>query len=189
MLTFKKDKNMNNKFKKIKEKVKHKFEKEYICHLRIVYNIAIELHKKYGGNSHAIKIASIAHDIGRNKKDNNNHAENGVKEFEKLAKELKLSSKISEIVARCILMHNKKSGFKNIEEKIISNADALSKIIGHQEFMLMCKKNNYYDKALWGLKHLEKNYQKITFTEEKRKYSPLYKDLKKRYDDIIKEKK
>lgn len=84
------------------------------------------------------------------------------------------------------LMHNKIDGFQSLEEEIISNADGLSKLLYHDMFMLMCKKDNYLDKTKWGLKYIEKGYSKLTLPGLKEEYKGLYESLKRRYENVLK---
>lgn len=62
----------------IVEYVKLNFAKEYFCHLQFVEDRASFLQLEKGGDIEVIKIASIAHDIGRvEDADNSDHAREG----------------------------------------------------------------------------------------------------------------
>ena len=177
---------MQELLKKIEKQVEKEFRKEYLCHLKIVQKIAIDLQQRFGGDLDVIKIASISHDIGRVEGgDNKMHAERGALRIREWLKAANLPSDAIEKISRCALMHNKVSDFQSIEEKIVSNADMLSKLVGHQQFMLMCKKDNYIDKAKWGLKYVEKAYFKLTIPELTEERRQLYEDLKRNYEDIL----
>ena len=173
-------------FEKIKIRVKEQFPKEYACHLLFVLEVALDLNKRKGGDREIIEIASIAHDIGRVQGgDNHFHAEASSEKIIIWLKELGYNDKKISMITRCVMMHNKTERFHSIEEEIVSNADSLSKFMYHDMFMLMCEKDNYLDRARWGLKYIEKGYIKLTFPDLKEEYRPLYEKLKKRYESIV----
>ena len=60
------------------------------------------------------------------------------------------------MICNCTQKHNGHYGFETIEEEIVANADSASKILFHEAFMLMCKKESFQEKAAWGIKYLEK---------------------------------
>lgn len=170
---------------KITVRVKKEFPKEYICHLIFVRDVALDLSREKGGDREIIEIAAIAHDIGRVQDgDNSLHAEIGSERIIQWLKEFEYDNGKIHKVSRCVLMHNKTDGFESIEEEIVSNADHLSKLLYLDMFMLMCKKDNYIEKAKWGLKYIEKGYNKLTFSDIKIKYNLLYDELKKRYEGV-----
>ncbi|MDO8489833.1 MAG: HD domain-containing protein [bacterium] len=173
-------------FEKLKELVREQFPKEYACHVLFVYEIAMDLQKKYGGDLEVIELASIAHDIGRvEDSDNSLHPEIGSKKIIIWLREFEYNEDKIPHIARCILMHNKTEGFQSIEEKIVCSADNLSKLLYLDIFMLMCKKDTYLEKAKWGLKYIEKGYAKLVLPELREEYKPLYESLKKRYESIL----
>jgi len=177
---------MENILKKIEKQVKEEFGKEYACHLKIVQKIAIDLQKKFGGDLDIIKLVAVAHDIGRVQDgDNELHAERGSLRIKEWLKDEDIAVDTINKISRCVLMHNKTKGFKSLEGEIIRNADLLSKVVGHQEFMLMCKKDNYIDKAKWGLKHIEKGYTNLTIPTLKNEYKTVYEKIKRKYEDIL----
>jgi len=111
--------------------------------------------------------------------DNSLHPKIGSEKIIPWLKEFNYDEKKIPAISRCILMHNKTAGFQSIEEEIVSNADHLSKLLYLDMFMLMCKKDNYVDKAKWGLKYIEKGYNKLTFSDIKEEYHAL--DLLRNY--------
>lgn len=70
-----------------------------------------------------------------------------------------------------------------LEEKIIVTADAASKVIYHQAFMLMCKKETFSERATWGLEYLEKGMKNIQFASLRKEIQPIY----KRYEEIYRQ--
>lgn len=174
--------------KEISGRVKEQFAKEYACHLVFVHKVAVELQQRYGGDLEVIEIAAMAHDIGRVEDgDNSMHPEIGATKIIPWLQEFAYENEEAKsLIARCILMHNKVDGFQGIEEEIISNADGLSKLLYHDMFMLMCRKDNYLDKAKWGLKYIEKGYSKLTLPGLREEYKGLYEGLKGRYEGVLK---
>lgn len=178
---------MNTVFETLKERVRTQFTKEYTCHIFFVYEVALDLQKKYGGDLEIIELASIAHDIGRVPDgDNSLHPEIGAEKIVPWLKELGYDNeeKIPRI-ARCVLMHNKTEGFQSLEERLVCSADNLSKLLYLDMFLLMCKKDSYLEKAQWGLKYIEKAYSKLVLPGLQEEYALLYESMKKRYERVL----
>lgn len=170
----------------IKAHVLENFRKEYFCHLIYVEKVALELQQRLWWDKEIIQISSIWHDIGRVEWwDNSSHAEKWSEQIYNLLLEKWYGEEKSRKVARCTLMHNKVSWFESLEEEIVSNADTLSKLIFHEMFMLMCRKDDYIAKASWWLKYVEKWYNNLTFDFLKKEYRGLYEELKMKYEIII----
>lgn len=163
-----------------------KFEKEFDCHLQFVRDIALDLQKVHGGDPEVIHIAAIAHDFGRVEDgDNTNHAELGAQKIIPHLESLGMDADKIEKIAQCIRIHESISSFSAIEGEIVANADRLSKITAHSAFMLMVKKEGHLDRAKWGLKYLEKNYDKLTLPGLREKYDELFKSLQSTYRRVI----
>jgi len=175
-------------FEIVKAEIIRYMPKEYFCHLQFVHQVACELQKEKGGDLEVIKIASIAHDYGREEDaDNSQHPEIGSLKIKAFLLQHNYSSEKSEHIARCTLMHNKESGFGSIEEEVVANADQLSKLIYHEAFMLLVKKDTYMDRAVWGLKYLDKGFNKATFADVKERYRALYEAKKQTFEQVLKE--
>ncbi|MFZ2555461.1 MAG: HD domain-containing protein [Minisyncoccia bacterium] len=171
---------------RIETLVRLAFEKEFDCHLQFVRDIALELQKEYGGETEVIHIAAIAHDFGRIESgDNTDHPERGAQKIIPHLEKLGVSADRVEKIARCIRMHESLSGFTSIEEEIVANADRLSKITAHGAFMLMVKKETYLDRAKWGLKYIEKNYDMLTLPGLRQKYQEPFKSIQDVYSSVI----
>lgn len=161
--------------------------KEYFCHIQFVTKVALEMQKIKGGDIEIITVASIAHDYGRLPEgDNTLHPEIGAEKTTALLHSLGYPPEQTQRVARCIMMHNKKEGFQSIEEEIVMNADQLSKVIYHEAFMLLVKKETFEERALWALKYLNKGYENTTFLDFKDTYTPLYQQKKSLFELILK---
>ena len=160
--------------------------KEYRCHIQFVIKIAIDLAKKMGVDVKIVEIAALFHDVGRGKeRENESHPEAGARIVEEIIDKLTPNISEKEIILNCIKNHSGKNPVMTTEEKIIITADGASKIIYHQAFMLMCKKESFEERAAWGLKHLEKNINKILFPEFKKEIEPIYKKYKEIYGEVI----
>lgn len=177
-----------NFFDLVKEEIIQYMPKEYYCHLQFVHKVACELQEEKGGDREVIEISAIGHDYGRVADgDNSNHAEVGSEKLRTFLLEQGYPSDKADHVARCTLMHNKESGFESIEEEIIANADQLSKVIYHEAFMLMVKKDTYHERANWGLTYLDKGFHKATLADTKERYRPHYEEKKRIFEQVLKE--
>jgi putative nucleotidyltransferase with HDIG domain len=160
--------------------------KEYQCHVQFVVKIAVDLAKKMGADVKIVEIAALFHDVGRGKeKENEEHPESGARIVEEIIDRLTPDILEKEIILNCIKNHSGKKPVTTTEEKIIITADGASKIIYHQAFMLMCKKESFEERAAWGLKHLEKDINKIIFSEFKKEIEPIYKKYREIYGEVI----
>lgn len=177
-----------NMYEIVKQEIIGYMPKEYFCHLQFVHIVACELQKEKGGDLEVIEIAAIAHDYGRVEGgDNATHAELGSQKIKTFLLNQNYSTAKAEHVARCTLMHNKTSGFNSIEEEVVANADQLSKLLYHEAFMLLVKKDTYHERALWGLKYLEKGFNNATFEDIKDRYRSLYEAKKRTFEQVIQE--
>jgi HD superfamily phosphodiesterase len=164
---------------KIREYIIGYMPKEYYCHIQFVHKVACELQEEKGGNREVVEIASIAHDCGRvDGADNSQHPEIGAEKIKPVLAELGMNESMILHISRCILMHNKTEGFESIEEEIVANADQISKIIYHEAFMLLVKKETFDERARWAVKYLDKGFQNATFEDLKKRYHDMY--MKKR---------
>ena len=162
--------------KQIESLVKEKHVKEFYCHIQFVRKIGLELSKKHSADDLVMEIACLLHDIGRKQEIGvENHAQAGVRLIRPLLGEFALSIKQKELILQCILNHGGHQKPKSEEGKIIISADAASKVLYHEAFMLLCKKDNSKDKAKWDLKYLEKGFAQVQHQdlELKTKYNHL----------------
>ena len=160
--------------------------KERLCHVLYVLQIALQLQERFGWDREVIWVAAILHDVGRGRElEWEYHEVAG----ERVAREfLKwvdwLSDEQKELIVRCVRNHGAEFTQTTIEEKIITSADSASKLLYHDMFMLMCKKQSYIEKAQWGLKYIEKGYWRIQIPEYKQELHETYMHLKHRYESI-----
>ncbi len=110
-----------------KSSSKYGFE-PFVFHFTPVVKYAIELSNELGGDKEVIIISAWLHDIGSIKIGRKNHHITGAKIAEKKLKELNYPLEKIELVKKCILNHRGSidNERESIEEKIISDADALS---------------------------------------------------------------
>jgi HD superfamily phosphodiesterase len=177
---------MESTFEIIKKEIIVMMPKEYFCHLQFVHRMAVEFQRLKGGDLEIIELAAIAHDCGRvDEGDNSMHAEIGAEKIASRLAALNYDRDKLRRVARCVLMHNKESGFESIEEEIIMNADHISKVLYHEAFMLMVKKESFQDRAKWAIKYLDKGYNKATFQDIKAEYANIYQSKRKIYESVL----
>lgn len=159
--------------------------KEYCCHLTYTLTVARELQAQYGGDLEIIELAAIAHDFGRVPEgDNSMHAELGAPKVEAFLIREGYPAERAVRVARCVFMHNKNEGFETIEEEVVMNADRISKVIHHEAFILLSKKQTVPDRARWALKYLDKGMM-VTLPGLKEKYEALYQQKRAVYDAVL----
>lgn len=175
-----------NMFDVVREEIISYMPKEYYCHLQFVHTVAVDLQKQKGGDLEIVEIAAIAHDYGREHgADNSMHPEKGAEKIEAFLLEHGYDAEKAAHVARCTEMHNKKEGFQSIEEEIVANADQLSKLLYHEAFMLLVKKETYVERAEWALKYLDKGYNNTTFPELKTTHEALYKSKRAIFEAVL----
>lgn len=178
---------MVNRFEQVKKLVYQKFPKEFHCHLQFVLETALNLQQIHGGDLEVIKAAAIAHDFGRQEGQNNdNHPQLGAALIEPHLQEYGYSPKEIELIKSCIAYSPEKQ-FRSIEEEIVYNADQASKILHHNAFMLMVKKETWQDRARWGLKYIDR-LERITFPDLKEKCLPNYQQFRSIYLAVLDEK-
>lgn len=160
-------------------------EKEYLCHVQFVCQIGLELAKKYKVNRKLIEISCLLHDIGRSQEiGDEDHADAGARISRPILDGTFFSKSEIETILLCIKNHNKHISNPSIEEKIVITADCASKVLFHEAFMLLCKKETYKEKLEWGQKYLEKGYKNIPLPEYKSKVRLKYNTIKEIYDQI-----
>lgn len=149
--------------------------KEWLCHVQFVEKIALDLVDIYGGDKHIVSIAAILHDIGRDREVNQeDHRETGVRIARDFLSNYNINQKDIDIILQCVKNHGAEEVPTTVEEKIIITADSASKILYHQAFMLMVKKQTYIERAEWGMKYLNKGYSKIQFDNYKDKLTESF---------------
>jgi putative nucleotidyltransferase with HDIG domain len=160
-------------------------EKEYHCHVQFVRDIGVELARTHHADEQLIEIACLLHDIGRDQElPGEEHPETGARIVRELLTDTALTADEVELIAQCVKHHGEQSPDASIEEKIVLTADAASKVLYHEAFMLMCKKQTYEEKLAWGNKYLEKGYTKCAFEDYKQRIYPRYKQLRAIYDAV-----
>ncbi len=115
----------------LKEELKENgVEEQFDWHFKIVYDYAMKLMEKHGGDKEIIELAVWLHDItrikGRSEKEWNEHNITGAQEAGRILKELGCPEDKIKQVQHCIEEHNTGGKPKTVEAKIISVADALS---------------------------------------------------------------
>jgi len=161
-------------------------EKEWFCHIQFVKEIALELAERFNGDKEIVSIAAILHDIGRDKEQpGEDHRITSVRISNEFLNQFNLEQSQLTLILRCIGNHGADEEPLTVEEKIIISADSASKVLYHQAFMLMVNKKTFTERAEWGLKYVEKGYNKIQFPEYKQELKQLYNNQKSIYHSVI----
>ncbi len=176
----------STQFKKAKETILKRLvrdkEKELCCHVRFVLKIGLELAKKYKVDRRIIEISCLLHDVGRDHEmEHEDHGDAGARISSELLDGIGISKKEMITILACIKNHNKNLSFYTLEEKIVITADSASKVLYHEAFMLLCKKQTFQDKCEWGKRYLEKGYVNTLFPEYKKYITDKYRELKSTY--------
>jgi len=173
-------------FDDLQLRVFNEFQKEYLCHLRYVHEIAVELQREHGGDLFIIEIASILHDIGGvSSLTSSKHAEFGSMIVPDWLNEYNLPFDTVLAISDCIKMHDKVYGHKTIEEEIVATADNLSRLKYHDMFMLMCDEEGFFERAKWGLRHIEDGYRRLALPAVMEANTPLYESLVGEFRGIV----
>lgn len=152
--------------------------KEYACHVQYVVEIGVRLAREYSADPDMIELACLLHDVGRDKElPGEDHAQTSRRLAEGLLADASLPSGQLEKILSSIEHHNSDALPETIEQRIVRTADAGSKIEYHEAFMLMCKKQNYEERLTWGMKYLEKGYEKICI-------DPYRQSIQEKYESI-----
>ncbi len=171
--------------KKLLKEILKEHEKEYHCHIQFVIKIGKELSKRYNVDPTTIELACILHDIGRDHElQEEKHEDAGARITLELLKNSGLPKRQINKIISCVKNHSNFDLNLPLEEKVVLTADSASKVLYHEAFMLMCEKETYKEKLEWGLKYLEKGYQKIAFPDFKREITKRYQTLKDIYDSV-----
>lgn len=191
---FLKSKNKMENFKQIKEAcinllLQQWKQKEYNCHIIFVAQIAERLAKKHNTDSERMYIAWLLHDIWRDQElPWEEHGITWGRITKQLLSKLNVNAHDTQCIIGCVVNHNNHISKKSLEEKIIMTADSASKILYHQAFMLMCKKDNYKDRAAWWIKYLNKWLKGIQFDDVYTQAYPIYNNYMSIYNEVLSEK-
>jgi uncharacterized protein len=148
-------------------------------HFKIVVSYVESLNKEFGRDQEVLIIAAWLHDIGSIIVGRENHHETGVKIAEKKLKELKYPIDKIELVKKCILNHrgSQRRSRKNIEEKIIADADALANfdnISGIFKAALVYENKTQEEARKSVLEKLERKWNQLHFEESRKIIKPRY---------------
>jgi putative nucleotidyltransferase with HDIG domain len=162
--------------------------KEYLCHIKFVVNIALYISQEYKNvDKDIIEIACLLHDIGRDKElGNEKHNYAGKRLAETILSDSNLNDDQKKIIYDCILSHNSPEIPKSIEEQIVRSADGGSKVEYHEAFMLMCEKETYEERLVWGSKYLNTGFASISIESYKNKIEEKYNLINESYQTITK---
>lgn len=160
--------------------------KEYRCHIQFVTEIAIDFARQFQTDPKTMEVASLFHDIGRGReKEGESHEETSARMAEQLMQKLTPDLPEQEIILKSIRHHNNKVLLTTTEEKILVSADGASKVIYHQAFMLMCKKEDFTERAVWGKEYLEKGMKNILYPSLREEVLPFYNKYRRIYQKVL----
>jgi putative nucleotidyltransferase with HDIG domain len=160
-------------------------EKELNCHVRFVLKVGLELAEQYRADKDIITLSCLLHDIGRDHETGDeDHGDAGARIAAGILKQTNIPQEEVATILSCIKFHTKDLSNYTLEQKIVITADCATKVLYHEAFMLLCKKQTYEEKLAWGKKYLEKGYSKTLFPDYKRYITPKYNSLKQTYDAV-----
>ncbi len=155
----------------------------FVFHFAPTVKYAKKLADKLGGDKEVIVIASWLHDIGSIVYGRKDHHLTGTKIAEKKLQELDYPKEKIELVKKCILNHrgSKQNGRKNLEEKIVAEADTLSNFdnlsgIFKAAFVYEGKTQGEAKKSV--KEKLEKKWKQLHFQDSKKLIKPKYEAIK-----------
>jgi len=180
---------MNNIVEQIREFVEEECKKPtakygyepYEFHLVPTHKYAKKLAEKLGADVEIVEISAWLHDIGSIINGRKNHHITGAEIAEQKLRELGYPAEKIEKVKTCILNHrgsvSNSEGLRSCEEKIISDADALSHFDNHGGLF---KAAFIYENLNQGeamesiLSKLNRSWNKLSFPESKELIKPKY---------------
>jgi len=151
----------------------------FLFHFTPVVKYAQELAKELGADEEIVTLSAWLHDIGSVIHGRENHHLTGAEIAEKKLKELNYPEERIELVKRCILNHrgSQKNDPQSIEERIISDADALSNfdnIPGIFKAAFVYENMNQEEAKAAVKKKLENKWSKLYFDNSKNIIRPRY---------------
>jgi putative nucleotidyltransferase with HDIG domain len=160
--------------------------KEYLCHIQYVVKIALSLAQELGVDISLIETACWLHDIGRGRElPGEKHAETGKRMAEEILRDTEFTEEQKQKIYSCILSHNSQTVPLSIEEQIVRTADGGSKIEYHEAFMLLCRKETYEERLVWGIKYLEDGFSSISIDSYRRQIESKYVSIIGLYNNIL----
>jgi HD superfamily phosphodiesterase len=158
-------------------------------HIMLSIDIAKKLCLKYNGNYQICKVALLLHDTGliykRDIKSPIGHEERSIEFAKEILEKLEIEEDIILQILLCINATDPSFEPKNINQKIVRSADALSQF---ESVHFFAKAYFYEDLDFfmnWFKKKIDKNFIKICFEEEKTKLIPIIDYYKKILDQYI----
>mgnify|MGYP001577698988 FL=1 len=157
-------------------------------HIDIMLDLINDMCSRYGGDIVVCPLAAILHDTGlvykRTSASSENHEKRSLEYAEQILKKHNIDANIIKSVLACISATEPKNEPKNVNEKIVRTADALSQFISVHFIAKAAFSESIEEYFLWLSKKLDTNFNKICFEQEQKKASPIleyYKEALKRY--------
>jgi uncharacterized protein len=171
-----------NYIKKIKKKSYEIYDKESMkYHIEFVVKFSEILAGKLNADKEICIISAYLHDIGRYFVQSKAHEEVGAIKAEEILNKLNYPEQKIKQVKECILKHSTRTpdkDRKNIEEKILANADAMAHI--EAAYYIIAVPYLYRGKSFeqgfyWFKKKIDRDYNgKLTLQEAKKLIKPKF---------------
>ena len=175
---------MNKEVKKIYDEVynlfplsnlkKHRYvRRDWIFpnHIDVMIKLCEEMCATHKGNLTICYLSTILHDTGlvygRTSTSSKGHEERSLEYARNILKKHGFNKEIIKQVLDCIKATNPSITPKNLEQKIVRTADALSQLISIHFIAKATFSENIKEYIIWLEKKLNKNLKKICFDKEK----------------------
>ncbi len=148
-------------------------------HIDIMIDLAKKLSSKYEGNKEICILAVILHDVGlvykRNSSSTVGHEDRSVEYAKKVLSKYKYSEDKIKKVVGCIKATCPDNKPKNVDEKIVRTADALSQFTSIHFFAKASFSQDIDNYIEWLERKVKNNSEKVCFKDEMEKIRPIKK--------------
>jgi uncharacterized protein len=175
--------------KKVEKFAKENLGEMNLLHVQDVRKIARKLAKAEGANAETVDIASLLHDIGKEKSSPLEHHIKGVEIAKNLLQELNADKKLTDEVLHCIDAHMMQTELPNaprpktIEAKVVFDADMINLIspFGIAKLIFMrAKEKTFTESVDFAKKTTEAAYRELK-TESAKKLAEKYWKLNRKF--------
>lgn len=175
---------MKEKIEKVRQLLEKEFkDTDWRYHMLPVVRYAKELAKIYKVDEDVVELAALLHDVGLiDIKNDAKHHIVGVREAERILKELEFPSEVIDEVKHCVESHRRDKGPSpsTMTAKIVANADAMSHFDIFPLFFYWRADRYSFDETVdWVEEKIEDNLkEKITLPEARKLVQKKYKAIK-----------
>ena len=157
-------------------------------HFDIMLDLISDMCSKYGGDIVICQLAAILHDTGlvykRTSASSKGHEKRSLEFAEQILKKHNVDVRIIKSVLACISATEPENQPKNVNEKIVRTADALSQFISVHFIAKAAFSENLEEYFSWLSRKIDADFKRICFEQEQKKARPVleyYKEALKRY--------